>query len=96
MQLRLWRFLWIVPCLPLAVLAILYVYGDAKTGKRTKTLVGHKGTVRSLTFSPDGKTLASGSLDKTIHLWNVKTRKHTITFTGHKAAVEHLAFSPGW
>src|SRR4051794_37458492 len=34
------------------------------------TLTGHAGLIRGLTFSPDGKTIASGSFDKTIKLWD--------------------------
>jgi WD40 repeat protein len=34
---------------------------------------GHDGPVWSLTFSPDGDTLASGGADRTIKLWDVKT-----------------------
>ena len=34
-------------------------------------LRGHGGSVRSVSFSPDGKTLASGSLDNTIIFWDV-------------------------
>ncbi|WP_035372549.1 WD40 repeat domain-containing protein, partial [Dolichospermum circinale] len=33
-------------------------------------LLGHSGTIFSVSVSPDGRTLASGSQDKTIKLWN--------------------------
>ncbi|MDQ1022850.1 WD40 repeat protein [Streptomyces umbrinus] len=41
--------------------------------RRTKiaTLTGHTGTVRSVVFSPDGSTLASGSHDGTVRLWRI-------------------------
>src|SRR5258708_40086091 len=40
--------------------------------KLLSTLTGHTGNVLSLAFSPDGNTLASGSVDTTIRLWNVQ------------------------
>ena len=43
---------------------------DAHTGEHLKTLEGHTGGVSSLSFSPDGKTLASGRTDGTILLWD--------------------------
>ncbi|NER21709.1 MAG: protein kinase [Symploca sp. SIO1C2] len=36
------------------------------------TLTNHMSSINSLTFTPDGKTLASGSADKTIKLWNLE------------------------
>ena len=54
----------------------------------------HKYRITSVVFSPDGKTLASGSRDKTIKLWDVATGKEKDRFSGHKDSVTSVAFSP--
>ncbi len=41
---------------------------------RAHTLEGHTRTVYSVAFSPGGGTLASGSRDTTVLLWNVQTK----------------------
>ena len=38
-------------------------------------LEGHSGSVRSVSFSPDGKTLATGSDDNTVKLWDLQGRE---------------------
>src|SRR5437660_300733 len=58
------------------------------------TFKGHTSSVRAVAFSPDGKTLASGSTDKTIKLWNVMTGKEKATLTGHTSEVIALAYRP--
>ena len=46
-------------------------------------------------FSPDGKTLASASRDKTIFLWDVRDRRQLgRPLRGHTSTVGALAFSP--
>jgi WD40 repeat protein len=44
---------------------------DVAAGKELGELVGHQAQVSTLTFAPDGKTLASGSRDTTVLLWDV-------------------------
>jgi WD40 repeat protein len=58
------------------------------------TLTGHSGPVKSVAFSPDGKTLASGSADKTVKLWQFTNGKVLHTLTGHSGPVLSVAFSP--
>ena len=50
--------------------------------------------VFSVVFSPDGKTLASGNDDNTLHLWDVETSKLIKTFPGHSRRIWQVAFSP--
>ncbi|HAX85896.1 MAG TPA: type IV secretion protein Rhs [Cyanobacteria bacterium UBA11370] len=57
-------------------------------------LEGHKSAVYSVSFSPDGKTLASASGDKTIKLWDVATGKQITTLKGHTNSVSSVSFSP--
>ena len=59
-----------------------------------RTLKGHSNWVDSVAYSPDGQTVASGSNDKTIKLWNVKTGKLLQTFEGHSKWVNSVAYSP--
>ena len=44
---------------------------DAVTGENIRTLEGHTGNVYSVAFSPDGGTLASGSREGTVLLWEL-------------------------
>ncbi|WP_413174371.1 protein kinase domain-containing protein [Anabaena azotica] len=56
-----------------------------------KTLSGHSQSVISVAYSPNGQTLASGSADDTIKLWDVTTGNLLQTLSGHSYRV---AFSP--
>ena len=67
---------------------------DVSTGRLLKTLEGHEWGVNSVAFSPNGQTLASGSLDETIRMWDTLTGRHKLTIEGHTEAVLRVAFSP--
>lgn len=54
---------------------------------------GHSRSVNSVAFSTDGKTLASGSDDKTIKLWDVVTGTEIRTFAGYDQRVRLVTFS---
>lgn len=81
---------------------------NTHTGKRIATLKSSKNwindllvwlrlrhsSIYALAFTHDGKTLAVGTRDKHIQLWNVTTHQHIGSLEGHKYVVCELAFSP--
>ncbi|KAI0340403.1 WD40 repeat-like protein [Trametopsis cervina] len=71
-------------------------FWDAATGEQVgDRLVGNLDGVNAIAFSPDGKTLVSGSLYSTIRLWNTATGQPIRKpFYGHTAEVQSVSFSP--
>ena len=66
---------------------------DGITGIQTAVLSGHTGWVRSLAFSLDGTSLASGGDDKTIKLWDMQTGGVVKIFQGHVRGVLSVSIS---
>ncbi|GAX41173.1 protein kinase [Tolypothrix sp. NIES-4075] len=58
------------------------------------SLTGHNDLVSSLAISPDGKTLVSGSGDRTIKIWNLQTSGLKTTLSLHTDGVTSVAISP--
>jgi WD40 repeat protein len=62
--------------------------------KLRRTLESHQGPIYKLAFEPTGETLASGSEDTTVKLWNTRNGKLLHTLDGHSLGVCSLAFNP--
>lgn len=60
----------------------------------TSSMPGHAEAVISVSFSPDGKYLASGSGDTTVRFWDVNTQTPSYTCKGHKNWVLCISWSP--
>jgi WD40 repeat protein len=67
---------------------------DTGTYQETALLTGHTDWVSSVSFSPDGRTLASGSVDGTVRLWAAVTGEQQRVLTGHTGSVNSVSFSP--
>ena len=69
---------------------------SADSWRTAATLVGHKDVVQSLTFSPDGSRLYSGSSDGEIKVWDPHAPKELASITAHEGrkGLSVLAVSP--
>ena len=57
-------------------------------------LYGHRANINCVAFSPDGRFLASGSVDYSVKLWDVRRRKELATLRRHPHQVWSISFSP--
>ena len=64
------------------------------TGQLLRSLTGDQYGYRTVAFSPDGKTLVGGSLNRTITIWNLETGEQLRTLEGHSGIVSAIAISP--
>jgi WD40 repeat protein len=67
---------------------------DAKTGKHLQTLVGHDDYIKSISFSPDGKHLASADIDGKVIIWDLANGKVVFTLQEQDVQFFSVAYSP--
>jgi WD40 repeat protein/beta-lactamase regulating signal transducer with metallopeptidase domain len=67
---------------------------DVETGRQLRQLEGHPASVMGVAWSPDGKTLLSGSYDRTARLWDMETGRELHVFRDHRNWVWAVGFSP--
>ena len=79
--------------LTLLLASPLFLPMRVATAQLKATLEGHTKVVWSVAFSPDGGTLASGSWDQTVRLWDVEIEQLLHILTGHTNEVLSVAFS---
>ena len=89
-----WRFLRMANCWPPAIRTTLRGFGKSlpETSKpRSRDTLRR---VPGVAFSPDGKTLATGSFDRKVKLWNIATQQEVATLEPLPGSCLSLRFSP--
>ena len=67
---------------------------DTATSRELFSLEGHDAPVVAVDFSPNGKLIATGSVDHTARLWDAATGKSVGVFRGHSCGISTVLFSP--
>ena len=72
------------------------VYSQQQNAELIETVLqkGHSRYVTCVAFSPDGKLLATGSMDNSIKLWNTQSGKEIRSFAMQTGFIRSLNFSP--
>ncbi|KAJ4474986.1 quinon protein alcohol dehydrogenase-like superfamily [Lentinula aciculospora] len=74
---------------------IIFVKGGQRAwGPCLRSMHGHKRLIKSISCSPDGKSIASGSCDQTIRVWDAVSGSTLATLTGHTQYINSTNFSP--
>jgi WD40 repeat protein len=67
---------------------------DAHDGRLLRSLEGHTAGVFAVALSPDGRTIVSGSFDRTVKVWDARDGRLRRSLEGHTDGVIAVALSP--
>jgi hypothetical protein len=67
---------------------------EITTGRELLTLESYTSEVSSVSWSPDGKQLATGNEDGTAKMWETTTGRALLTLQGHTSALRSVSWSP--
>lgn len=71
----------------------MYLWEPSRSSKPLCRMTGHQKLVNHVSFSPDGRYIASASFDNSIKIWDGRDGKFIATFRGHVAPVYQCAWS---
>jgi WD40 repeat protein len=67
---------------------------DTQNQEPFRQLKGHESPGYAVSYSADGKFLATGAYDKTVRIWNAANGKQLFVLKGHEDSIDDVAFSP--
>ena len=95
-QARIMRLSICGPVAAVLLIAAIFAFsgGSGGSGARLLTLSGHSGAVTAVAFAPGGRTLVSGSTDKSLKIWDASSGQILKTLTGDTDMVSSVAYLP--
>ena len=82
------------PDRPYVIDAERALYQGIYAQRELAVLDDHVSAVTRAAFSPDGTKLATGSVDKSVLIWDTGSQTKIATLTGHEGSIRSVAFSP--